>query len=32
MIKTGGRLGIPVQMTLLPVELDLYDSDQAVRR
>jgi len=31
MIKTGGRLGIPVQMRLLPTELDLYDSDQAVR-
>ncbi|MCK9931057.1 hypothetical protein MXD62_28600 [Frankia sp. Mgl5] len=32
MIKTGGRLGIPVQMTLLPAEVALYDSDQAIRR
>lgn len=31
LIKTGGRLGIPVQMTLLPKELALYDSDQAIR-
>ncbi|WP_250285438.1 hypothetical protein [Frankia sp. CiP1_Cm_nod2] len=32
LIKTGGRLGIPVQMTLRPREADLYDSDQAIRR
>ncbi|KDA40859.1 hypothetical protein [Frankia sp. B2] len=32
MIKTGGRLGIPVQMTLTPDEVTLYDSDQAIRR
>lgn len=31
LIKTGGRLGIPVQMTLLPTEADLYDSDAAIR-
>jgi hypothetical protein len=31
MIKTGGRLGIPVQMTLTAAELDLYDSDAAIR-
>ncbi|ABD11729.1 hypothetical protein ThrDRAFT_01181 [Frankia casuarinae] len=31
LIKTGGRLGIPVQMTLLPAEAELYDSDAAIR-
>ncbi len=27
MIKTGGRLGIPVELTLTPVEHELYDTD-----
>jgi energy-coupling factor transporter ATP-binding protein EcfA2 len=31
LIKTGGRLGIPVDMSLVDAELDLYDTDQAVR-
>jgi hypothetical protein len=31
LIKTGGRLGIPVELTLTAVERDLYDTDQAIR-
>jgi hypothetical protein len=31
LIKTGGRLGIPVELTLTAIERDLYDTDQAVR-
>jgi len=31
LIKCGGRLGIPVELTLTAVEADLYDTDQAVR-
>lgn len=31
LIKTGERLGIPVQLTLVGAETALYDSDQAVR-
>jgi hypothetical protein len=31
LIKTGERLGIPVQLTLTGAELDLYDTDQAIR-
>ncbi len=31
MIKVSGRLGLPVEMTLTPVERRLYDTDQAVR-
>jgi hypothetical protein len=31
MVKTGQRLGIPVQLSLVGAEADLYDSDQAVR-
>jgi hypothetical protein len=31
LIKTGGRLGIPVEMILTPAERDLYDTDQAIR-
>jgi hypothetical protein len=31
LIKTGERLGIPVQLTLVGAEHDLYDSDQAIR-
>jgi len=31
LLKTAGRLGIPVQMTLVGAEYDLYDSDQAIR-
>lgn len=31
LIKTGHRLSIPVQLTLVGAERDLYDTDQAVR-
>jgi hypothetical protein len=31
LIKTGERLGIPVQLTLVGAEHDLYDTDQAIR-
>jgi len=31
MVKTGERLGIPVQLSLVGAEADLYDTDQAVR-
>jgi hypothetical protein len=31
LIKTGGRLGIPVDMSLVDAELGLYDTDQAIR-
>lgn len=31
LIKTGGRLGIPVQMFLVEAEPDLYDTDQMIR-
>jgi hypothetical protein len=31
LIKTGERLGIPVQLTLVGPELELYDTDQAIR-
>ncbi len=31
LIKTGERLGIPVQLTLVGPEFDLYDTDQAIR-
>jgi hypothetical protein len=31
LIKTGGRLGIPVELTLTADELELYDTDQAIR-
>ena len=31
LVKTGGRVGIPVQLTLTAEEIDLYDSDQAIR-
>lgn len=31
LIKTGGRLGIPVELTLTSTERDLYDTDQAIR-
>ncbi len=31
MVKTGERLGIPVQLSLVRDELDLYDSDHAIR-
>jgi hypothetical protein len=31
LIKCGGRLGIPVELTLTPAEVDLYDTDQAIR-
>ena len=31
LIKTGGRLGIPVELTLTATERDLYDTDQAIR-
>jgi hypothetical protein len=30
LIKTGGRLGIPVEMTLTRAELELYNTDQAI--
>ena len=31
LIKTGERLGIPVQLTLVGPEPELYDTDQAIR-
>ena len=31
LIKTGERLGIPVQLTLVGPEAQLYDTDQAIR-
>ena len=31
LIKTGGRLGIPCEMSLVPGEHGLYDTDQAIR-
>ncbi|GGO01799.1 hypothetical protein GCM10010116_03330 [Microbispora rosea subsp. aerata] len=31
LIKTGDRLGIPVELALVGVEHELYDTDQAVR-
>ena len=31
LIKTGERLGIPVQLTLVGPEHELYDTDQAIR-
>jgi hypothetical protein len=31
LIKTGERLGIPVQLSLTGPEFDLYDTDQAIR-
>jgi len=31
LVKTGQRLGIPVELNLVGAEVDLYDSDQAVR-
>ena len=31
LIKTGQRLGIPIQLSLVGRELDLYDTDQAIR-
>ncbi|RMI43981.1 hypothetical protein EBO15_14580 [Actinomadura harenae] len=31
LIKTGERLGIPVELSLVGPEFDLYDTDQAVR-
>ena len=31
LIKTGGRLGIPAELTLVPGEQRLYDTDQAIR-
>ena len=31
LIKTGQRLGIPVELTLAPAEAPLYDTDQAIR-
>lgn len=32
LIKTGARIGIPVELTLTPLEAELYDTDQAMRR
>ncbi len=32
LIKTGDRLGIPVELALVGVEHELYDTDQAIRR
>ena len=32
LIKSGDRLGIPVQMSLVGAEHHLYDTDQAIRR
>ncbi|MBA3488609.1 MAG: hypothetical protein H0T78_03535 [Longispora sp.] len=32
LIKTGERIGIPVEMTLVGEEFDLYDTDRAVQR
>jgi hypothetical protein len=31
LIKTGERLGIPVELTLVRAEIPLYDTDQAIR-
>jgi hypothetical protein len=31
LVKTGGRLGIPVEMSLVQPEIALYDTDQAIR-
>jgi hypothetical protein len=31
LIKTGGRLGIPIELTLTAAEQELYDTDQAIR-
>ncbi|WP_245627964.1 hypothetical protein [Actinomadura oligospora] len=31
LIKTGERLGIPVELSLVGPEIDLYDTDQAIR-
>ncbi|MFC4906944.1 hypothetical protein [Actinomadura gamaensis] len=31
LIKTGERLGIPVELSLVGPEFDLYDTDQAIR-
>ncbi|MEU7004179.1 hypothetical protein [Nonomuraea sp. NPDC046570] len=31
LIKTGGRLGIPVELSLVGAERELYDTDQAIR-
>ncbi|RAY14982.1 hypothetical protein DPM19_09535 [Actinomadura craniellae] len=31
LIKTGGRLGIPVELSLVGPEKELYDTDQAIR-
>ncbi|MFF0521524.1 hypothetical protein ACFYTC_22680 [Actinomadura nitritigenes] len=31
LIKTGERLGIPVELSLVGPEVDLYDTDQAIR-
>jgi hypothetical protein len=31
LIKTGERLGIPIELTLAGPEFDLYDTDQAIR-
>ena len=31
LIKTGERLGIPIQLTLVGPERELYDTDQAIR-
>jgi hypothetical protein len=32
LVKTGGRLGIPVEMFLVEAERSLYDTDQAIRQ
>jgi hypothetical protein len=31
LIKAGDRLGIPVELALVGVEHELYDTDQAIR-
>jgi hypothetical protein len=31
LVKTGGRLGLPLELTLVPAEAGLYDTDQAIR-
>ncbi len=31
LIKTGERLGIPAELTLVSAEVPLYDTDQAIR-
>jgi hypothetical protein len=31
LIKTGGRIGIPVELSLVEAERALYDTDQAIR-